>query len=292
VGRIAERPMTVVDRVTAAAGWVRTEGISVRLRPGLGTTVVRASRVAALVATGLLLLWAAAVLATVYQAALVRHEVGWDAVLYREFAHHWLDTGAFYSGVQLTGPYEGVWVVNLYPPVALYLLAPLSVLPLEAWWVIPLGVLIWHIVTARPAWWCWPILAWCAGSLTAGYGLVYGDSDLWIVALLALACRMPAAAWLLVIKPSVLPLALLFAPRRAWWLAVPLVLVLLIPFGHLWADWAVAVQNVRGRPTLLYSVQSWPVYLIPLLAWWCRDRRATYPGAAAPSGRSTPTRAA
>ena len=47
----------------------------------------------------------------------------------------------------------------LHPPIALYLFAPFTILPLALWWAIPLTAIGYCIVSWRPAMWSWPILA-------------------------------------------------------------------------------------------------------------------------------------
>ena len=156
----------------------------------------------------------------------------------------------------------------LYPPVALYLFAPFVYLPRILWWAVPLAVLGWHAWTARPAWWSWPIIAGCLALVPTSAILVYGNTDLWSAAFLALACRYGWPAVLLVLKPSVLPLALLWARDRRWWAAAAVVGVLSLPFGSLWAEWVTIMLNVEG--SLLRSANALPWLAVPLVAWLAR----------------------
>src|SRR5690606_154958 len=95
---------------------------------------------------------------------------------------------------------------------------------------------------------------------------VYGNTEMWSAAFIALALRWPVASWALAVKPSVLPLALLFARDRRWWVGPFVVAALAAPFGALWLDYAVALSNVEG--SLLRSVNALPWLAIPLVAYF------------------------
>lgn len=71
-----------------------------------------------------------------------------DYGYYMDITRRWLGGGPFYEPWQLTGPYQftpGAPVPGhansgaFYPPVALWLFAPFTVLPPVLWWAIPLG---------------------------------------------------------------------------------------------------------------------------------------------------------
>jgi hypothetical protein len=228
-------------------------------------------RAVAVSLTGVLLCVAAVVWWTVYQGALARGEVGWDAGVYRGIGSMWLATGEAYYPVQFAGPYPVLGTVNMYPPFALYLFAPMSLFPTVLWWVIPLSVLVWHVIDCRPRWWAWPILAGMMATLPVAAGLVYGNTEMWTAAAVAVACRFSPAAWFLVIKPTVLPVALLFARDRRWWLTIPVVILAAIPLGDLWVDWATAMLNVEHK-NALYSLPAVIWLGFPLVARTARPR--------------------
>jgi hypothetical protein len=80
-------------------------------------------------------------------------------------------------------------------------------------------------------------------------------------------------AWpfvLIVIKPSFLPLALLGARRRSWWIAAAIVGLAALPFGMLWVDYVTAIRN-SGLP-LYYSLLQVPIVVAPIVMWLGRTR--------------------
>ena len=68
---------------------------------------------------------------------------GVDFVLYRDAAARWLAGGPYFEPYQLTGPYPITAGDVLYPPVALWLFVPFTILPAVPWWVVPIGVTAW-----------------------------------------------------------------------------------------------------------------------------------------------------
>ena len=101
----------------------------------------------------------------------------------------WVDTGIFYLPHQLTltGPYEARTAFDvLYPPIALYLFVPFIYLPPAVWWLIPLGILTWHVLTCRPAWWIWPVLAVLIWFPRTQAMIIWGNTGIWLAAFVAL----------------------------------------------------------------------------------------------------------
>ena len=99
-------------------------------------------------------------------------------------------------------------MVNLYPPTALYLFVPASLLPRVLWWVVPLAIIGWSLYRLRPAWWAWPSIALaCIVPLngpSVPVALVYGNTLLWTHGR-ALQRRRHSALerhWIAIIKPS------------------------------------------------------------------------------------------
>src|SRR5690348_5487772 len=80
--------------------------------------------------------------------AVVREHfaLGGDMNLYLDAARHWLGGGSFYLDRQLAGPYEITGGDVLYPPVALALFVPFTVLPAVLWFAIPLAIVGWTVV--------------------------------------------------------------------------------------------------------------------------------------------------
>lgn len=199
-----------------------------------------------------------------------QHALGTDLDYYRGIGQRWLDTGSFYLPRQLAGPY----IVKadqdvLYPPTALLLFLPFTILPWPAWWLIPLGTVAWVVLRWRPAPWTWPILAFLVAWPPQVANLLFGNSDTWVIAAVAggLAAGWPGV--LVILKPSLAPFALAGIRRRSWWVAALLLGLLSLAMVPLWADYLAAIRNSDVGPT--YSVQDIPPMLIPVLAWLGRQ---------------------
>ena len=221
----------------------------------------------------LLLAWAVAQVVAVAQGATLRGEVGYDATFYASLGQRFIETGELYFPAQFAGPYAGEGMVNLYPPLAMYLFVPFAFLPTVLWWAIPLGVLGWHLWSCRPAWWTWPLLAGIAALLPTATALVYGNTILWSMAFVAVGLRYPAAAVLLALKPTDAIMWPLFVRRRSFWIGLAIVGLASLPFGVVWFDWVTALGNVEaGSP--LRNVAGLPLLLLPVVAWSGRQRRS------------------
>ena len=84
-----------------------------------------------------------------------------DYDLYMEATRRWLAGGPFYEPYQLAGPYPITAGDILYPPFALVLLVPFTVLPAILWWAIPLAIVGVVVARLRPDPRLWPFLALC-----------------------------------------------------------------------------------------------------------------------------------
>lgn len=82
--------------------------------------------------------------------------VGVDYQLYVDATTRWLSGGPFYPAYELAGPFANTDHDILYPPVAILLFAPFTVLPAILWWAIPLGLVVWVIYCLRPDPVVWP----------------------------------------------------------------------------------------------------------------------------------------
>jgi hypothetical protein len=187
-----------------------------------------------------------------------------DYTLYLDATRRWLDGGTFFHPYQLAGPHPVQMGDVLYPPYALYLFIPFTVLPAVLWWAIPLGVTAWALWRLRPAPVAWPFLALCCFWPPFVARIVAGNPVMWAMAAVALGFLV---RWVFVgalIKPSLFPFALLGMRDRAWWVALAIVAVASVPFGALWLDWLRAVTNSSGG--LLYSLQDVPILLLPVIA--------------------------
>ncbi len=207
------------------------------------------------------------------EAARSPGAIGIDLTTVLDATRRWTSGSSPYLARQLAGPYQqiGANLVDsgemLYPPIALPFFAPFLVVPGPVWWAIPAVVAAVGIWRARPSRWSWPILALC---ILAGQSLpliVAGNPTIWIV---AAGLWAPSLGWpgpLILLKPSVAPLALLGIRHRSWWVAAAILVIVSVPFGRLWADWYVAVTNLRvsGAGGILFSLHQLPILLVPVI---------------------------
>jgi hypothetical protein len=202
----------------------------------------------------------------------------------------WLELGQFYNPHQLAGPYEAATAVDiLYPPVVLFLFVPFIWLPAFLWWAIPLGILGWHIWTAKPQWWTWPILALLLWIPRDQIIIIYGSTGLWVAAFVALGLRFAWASPLVLFKPTFFPFALISIRKRAWWYgagALAGMSLLLLP---MWPDYVTAMRNNVGTwPGPLYSLPDYLFMAIPVIAWMGRATSEQPVRASRPKGRQSP----
>ena len=66
--------------------------------------------------------------------------VGTDYQIYMDAARRWLDGGSYFLPRQLGGSYDIQSGDVLYPPVALWLFVPFTMLPPVVWWITPVGI--------------------------------------------------------------------------------------------------------------------------------------------------------
>jgi hypothetical protein len=192
-----------------------------------------------------------------------------DYTLYVGVARQWLAGAPLYHAYQLTGPYPITAGDVLYPPSALYLFVPFTVLPAALWWAVPLGVLAWAVWRMRPTPAVWPLIALCVWWPTSGLKVLTGNPVMWVAAAVALGCLYGWPSVLALLKPSLFPFALIAARRPSWWIALGALVLLSIPFGALWVDWIKALLDSRPGPDgggLLYSAQEVPLVCLPIIA--------------------------
>jgi len=196
---------------------------------------------------------------------------GVDFVLYRDAAARWLAGGPYFEPYQLTGPYPITAGDVLYPPVALWLFVPFTILPAVLWWVVPIGVTAWAVGRLRPtpAW--WPAIAFCLAWPTTLLKLWTGNPVIWSVTALSLGVVFWWPSVFVLLKPSLFPFALFGANRRRWWIALAVFVAMCLPFGAMWADWVTSLANSTGGG-VLYSTLEIPMLLLPLVAWLGRTR--------------------
>lgn len=227
----------------------------------------RVTRIVCAVAAGVLLLAAFGVFWNQWTNPATWSFNGMDIHGYMAATHRWLDTGTPYVASEVAGPfaYNGAESF-LHPPVSLWLFAPFLVLPLQLWWALPIAATVWVVWSWHPAPWSWPLLAAALVWPTTQVALFTGNTDLWILAAVALGLRFGWPALLVVVKPSLIPLVFVGARRRSWWIGAAIVAALCLPFGVLWLDWLHVIQN--SPADLGYSGRSYVFVLgIPLIAW-------------------------
>ena len=223
-------------------------------------------RVLVLVLTGTLLLVVIWELAYLYPYIDSQRAVGTDHEFYRAIGEHWLDTGQFYLPHQLAGPYTVRTDVDvLYPPIAIPFFAALHWLPFPLWWIIPLATIVAVLARLRPAAWTWPILLFCLAWPRNLSDLIYGNSNMWVVAAVAGGVVLGWPAVLVALKPSLFPFALVGVRRRSWWVAAAILgLSSLLTIG-LWRDYLVAIHN--SDAAWYWSLEDVVPMSAPLVAW-------------------------
>lgn len=200
--------------------------------------------------------------------------MGTDYDLYMDVTRRWLATGVFYEPYQLTGPYslEGGVMPVLYPPVALWLLVPFTVIPWPLWWAMPILGTAWIVWSWRPGPISWPLIAICLAWEPTHIHLMSGNPGLWAMLATALATRWAFAGPFALLKPSLFPFAAVGIRRRSWWLGLAVFSLLSLAVLPMWFDWLTALANQSNNGGFLYSWQAAPIMLIPLVAWVTRKK--------------------
>lgn len=235
------------------------------------TTSRPAVRILILTSTGSLVLFGIAEFAWLWAYIGNQTAIGADLVFFQDIARRWLETGEFYLDRQLAGPYEVETLVDvLYPPNALLLFVPFVWLPWPLWWIVPIGVFAASIARLRPAPWTWPLIVAGIVYPPSISQLIYGNTNTWVVAAIAAATVWSWPGVLVLLKPSLAPFALVGIRSRRWWMALVILAAVSLLFGSLWLDYVTAMQN--SSLTLGHGLQTWPLMLVPLVAWAGRRR--------------------
>jgi len=187
---------------------------------------------------------------------------GIDYAFYRELGLRVVSGGPVYLPHQLAGPYDvGIMVDNLYPPSALPLFIATLITPAIAWWLVPLGVTAYCI--GRPSRTALVAILLVLAWPRAAGALLYGNTDMWVMAAVAAGLRWGWPALAVTLKPVFAPLALLGVRRRSWWVAAGLGLVFVAATWPLWMEYLTVMRNLRIAPS--YSVGSIPLVVLPLV---------------------------
>ena len=211
-------------------------------------------------------------------SATLQGQVGVDYRLYVGAATSWLHGAPYFQPYQVAGPYPISAGDILYPPVALLLFVPFTVLPAILWWLGPAAAVAWCLYRLHPARSAWPFLAACAAWPTTPLKVLTGNPVMWAVAALALGVIYAWPSVLVLVKPSLFPFALIGARTRRWWLALAILVMISLPFGALWIDWVHSILNSEGGG-IAYSSLEIPMLALPLVAWLGRTKRQAVPAA-------------
>lgn len=207
-----------------------------------------------------------------HQVIDAQSAVGVDLEYYRFVARRWLETGVYFTEAQLAGPFVvETLVTNLYPPHALYLFIPFLVLPAILWWVLPLGLIAYVVWWCRPAMWAWPIIALIVLYPKTPNQIIYGNTDMWVVAAAAAGVRWAWPSVLVTFKPSLVFLAVIGIGSRSWWIAAAVLALISLPLLGLWLQYPTVMRN--SSATALYSLSNLPFFVLPVVAWMTSSRR-------------------
>lgn len=204
--------------------------------------------------------------------------VGADLDYYRFVADRWLHTGVYYTDRQLTGPYQvQTEVDNLYPPLALLLFLPFLVLPSTLWWVIPIALIAYVVWWCRPIVWAWPIVALIILYPKTPGQIIFANTDMWVTAAVAAGVRWGWPAVLVILKPSLIFLAVIGIRSRAWWIAAGVLALFSLPMIGLWLQYPTVMRNSSAN--WFYSLSNLPFFVLPIVAWITSSRRGDIPPA-------------
>ena len=221
------------------------------------------------------ILAAAAIVEAVVLVSIIEEDPGWslgmDYAFYVDVGRRWLASGSYYNLHQLAGPYDVTLMVDvLYPPIALALFVPFTVVPGVLWWGIPLTVLAVAWRRWKPDYRAWPVLLALIIWPRSMAAVFYGNTDMWVAAGIAGGLLAGWPAMLVLVKPTLLPFVFAGAWHRRWW-AIPVVLFASIAVAFpLWQDYLTTIGNLRIGWE--YSLGSLPLAFLPLVMWVSRAR--------------------
>ncbi len=271
VGRLISSDVAPDDQPSTAGWRMATHKLVAQLRTS------PSMRLAGVAAIGL------AIALTVLQVAglLVNPEalgrlVALDFSMYLDHTARALAGGSFYLDRQLHGHYPIVTGDSYYPPTTMLLFAPFLVLPALLWWVIPLSIIAAVVIYWRPSLWGLLVIAWCVWWWRSVQIVVLGNPSMWVAAAVAAGTvvRWPLA--LVILKPTLLPVAAMGYDRRTFWLALGVIALVSLPFGRQWVDYAHAALDSSVQWS--YSLNDVPIVLIGLVAWLASKRRQPLSG--------------
>lgn len=198
--------------------------------------------------------------------------VGVDFIILRDAAARWLAGDGFYLPYQVAGPYVhsehvGAQSPVLYPPTMLLLFVPFTILPGILWWAIPIAITGWVVVGHRPRPLVWPVIAFLAVFPMTIWAAVAGNPILWFMMALALGTRYCWPSVLVLLKPTLAPFAVIGIWRRSWWLALSCLALVSLLFLPMWFDYVRVLSNMTTASGPLFSLNQYPMLMIPIVAW-------------------------
>ena len=198
--------------------------------------------------------------------------VGVDYRIYMDATTRWFSDGSYFLPRQLAGPYPLQMGDVFYPPVALWLFAPFTLVPAVLWWAVPIAITGAALKHLRPP--SWTIALSLVVFICPKYlQFVFdGNPGMYLVAALAAAAAWGTPASLVLFKPSLFPLAIFGLRSRGWWYGLAALAVLSLPVLPLTLTWVQVVLDVQGGG-LTYSLLDLPVCVLPLL-WWAGSTRS------------------
>jgi len=223
---------------------------------------------AALVAAGALL---ATFFVVNVQTIVASGNLFMDFNFYRELGARFLADGTYYLPHQTAGPYAVALMVDvLYPPSALLLFVPAAVAPAALWWAVPLavtGYCIWHW---RPKAAAVAVILLLLAWPRAHAAFLFGNTDMWAMALVAAGLHWGWPAVFLTLKPTLAPFALVGVRHRSFRIAAVAMAGFVALTLPLWLDYVAVLSNLRAPAD--YSLGSIPLLLVPAAAWVGRQR--------------------
>jgi hypothetical protein len=106
--------------------------------------------------------------------------------------------------------------------------------------------------------------------------LIKGNPVLWIMAAESVAIAVAPPTTVVLLKPSLLPFALVGIRRRSWWLQLGVIILLSIPVLDLTLLYPQVILDSRGGG-ILYSVRDVPLLLLPVIAGLTAGRLEWHP---------------
>jgi hypothetical protein len=178
----------------------------------------------------------------------------------------------WYQARQLHGPYPIELGDVLYPPVLMYLLFPFRYLGPWLWTIIPAAILAAVVWRHRPGPWTWVAIALCLAWPYSPAKFVFGNPVIWATAAVALGTIWWWPAAFAVLKPTIIPFALIgFRDRRWWFVIVGLAIASLPSLADTLHSPQVLLDAqpnpVDGRGGPFYSITEFPLLAIPIVAW-------------------------